>query len=210
MPSPRRTRAYPELERVLITESAIRRRVRSLGREIMAAYGDEPITVIAIINGAILFTADLLREIDNPVRLDCIRISSYRNNTKSSGRPRVIQALTLDIKDRHVLLLDDILDTGRTLSVVSKLIRKKRPASLRVCVLLDKKGRREVPFDADYVGFSIPNKFVVGYGLDFAERYRNLPCIGVLKPSLQPARLPASSPARQRPPSPAPSSATKP
>ena len=185
MPSPRRARAYPELESVLITEAAIRRRVRSLGREIMAAYGDEPITVIAIINGAILFTADLLREIDNPVRLDCIRISSYRNATKSSGRPRVIQALTLDIKDRHVLLLDDILDTGRTLSVVSKLIRKKRPASLRVCVLLDKKGRREVPFDADYVGFSIPNKFVVGYGLDFAERYRNLPCIGVLKAERQ-------------------------
>jgi hypoxanthine phosphoribosyltransferase len=185
MPSPRRVRAFPELESVLITEAAIRRRVRRLGREIMAAYGDEPITVIAIINGAILFTADLLREIDNPVRLDCIRISSYRNATKSSGRPRVVQALTLDIKDRHVLLLDDILDTGRTLALVSQLIRKKRPASLRVCVLLDKKGRREVPFDADYVGFSIPNKFVVGYGLDFAERYRNLPCIGVLKAERQ-------------------------
>ncbi len=185
MPAARRARAFPELESVLITEAQIRRRVRQMGREIMAAYAGEPITVISIINGAILFTADLLREIDNPVRLDCIRISSYRNATKSSGRPRVIQSLTLDIRDRHVLLIDDILDTGRTLALVSQLIRRKRPATLRVCVLLDKKGRREVPFDADFAGFPIPNKFVVGYGLDFAERYRNLPCIGVLKPALQ-------------------------
>jgi hypoxanthine phosphoribosyltransferase len=185
MPAARRPRSYPELESVLITEAGIRRRVRQLGREIMAVYAGEPITVIAIINGAILFVADLLREIDNPVRLDCIRISSYRNKTKSTGRPRVTHSLTLDIKDRHVLLIDDILDTGKTLALVSDLVRKLRPASLRVCVLLDKKGRREVPFDADFVGFSIPNKFVVGYGLDFAERYRNLPCIGVLKAEKQ-------------------------
>lgn len=185
MPVSRRSRAFPDLDSVLITEAEIRRRVRQLGRQIRRDYAGEPITVIAIINGAILFVADLMREIDNPMRLDCIRISSYRNKTKSSGRPRVIQSLTLDVKDRHVLLIDDILDTGKTLALVSKLIRKMRPASLRVCVLLDKKGRREVPFDADYVGFSIPNKFVVGYGLDFAERYRNLPCIGVLKAELQ-------------------------
>ena len=185
MPSPRRTRAYPELERVLITESAIRRRVRSLGREIMTAYGDEPITVIAIINGAILFTADLLREIDNPVRLDCIRVSSYGSKTKSVGAPQVIASITLDIANRDVLLVDDILDTGKTLTLVAELIRQQNPASLRSCVLLDKRSRREVPFSADFVGFDIPDKFVVGYGLDFAERYRNLPCIGVLKTRLQ-------------------------
>ncbi len=185
MPAARRSRAYPELDSVLITEAEIRRRVRQLGQQIRRDYAGEPITVIAIINGAILFVSDLMREIDNPMRLDCIRISSYRNKTKSSGRPRVIQSLTLDVRDRHVLLIDDILDTGKTLALVSRLVRKLRPASLRVCVLLDKKGRREVPFEADYVGFSIPNKFVVGYGLDFAERYRNLPCIGVLRPDLQ-------------------------
>jgi hypoxanthine phosphoribosyltransferase len=185
MPASRRSRAYPELDSVLISEAEIRRRVRQLGRQIRRDYGGEPITVIAIINGAILFVSDLMREMDNPMRLDCIRISSYRHATKSNGRPRVIQSLTLDVRDRHVLLIDDILDTGKTLAVVSKLVRRMRPASLRVCVLLDKKGRREVAFDADYVGFSIPNKFVVGYGLDFAERYRNLPCIGVLKPELQ-------------------------
>ena len=143
------------------------------------------ITVISVINGAILFTADLLRQIDNPIRLDCIRISSYRNETKSIGKPQLVQAMTLDIANRHVLLIDDILDTGKTLSLVVELIRRMNPMSLRVCVLLDKKGRREVPFEADFVGFQIPDRFVVGYGLDFAERYRNLPCIGVLKANLQ-------------------------
>jgi hypoxanthine phosphoribosyltransferase len=177
--------SHPDLESVLITEGAIRRRIKKLGAEVMVAYGSEPITVISIINGAILFTADLLRQIDNPVRLDCIRISSYRNETKSIGRPQLIHSLTLDIANRHVLLMDDILDTGKTLSLVAELIRRLNPASLKVCVLLDKKGRREVPFEADFVGFTIPDKFVVGYGLDFAERYRNLPCIGVLKPHLQ-------------------------
>ena len=143
------------------------------------------ITIVAIINGAILFTADLLREIPNPIRLDCIRVSSYRNDTKSHDKPQLVHSLTLDVANRHVLLIDDILDTGKTLSMVVGLIRKLSPASVKVCVLLDKKGRREVPFEADFVGFEIPDKFVVGYGLDFAERYRNLPCIGVLKPQLQ-------------------------
>jgi len=177
--------AHADLETILVSEQAIHRRLRKLGAEINAVYGEEEITVVAIINGAILFTADLLREIANPVRLDCIRISSYRNDTKSLGKPQLVHSLTLDIANRHVLLIDDILDTGKTLSVVVGLIRKLSPASVKVCVLLDKKGRREVPFEADFVGFEIPDKFVVGYGLDFAERYRNLPCIGVLKPQLQ-------------------------
>ena len=177
--------AHADLESILVSEQTIHRRLRKLGAEIKAAYGEEEITVVAIINGAILFTADLLREIANPVRLDCIRISSYRNDTKSLGKPQLVHSLTLDIANRHVLLIDDILDTGKTLSMVVGLIRKLSPASVKVCVLLDKKGRREVPFEADFVGFEIPDKFVVGYGLDFAERYRNLPCIGVLKPQLQ-------------------------
>src|SRR5688572_21543283 len=141
---------HPDLETVLITETAIRRRIRTLGAEIMAAYGDESITVISIINGAILFTADLLRQVNNPIRLDCIRISSYRNDTKSVGKPQLIHTLTLDVANRHVLLIDDILDTGKTLSMVVSLLRRLNPASLKVCVLLDKKGRREVPFEADF------------------------------------------------------------
>jgi hypoxanthine phosphoribosyltransferase len=177
--------AHADLETVLVSEIAIRRRLKKLGADIATLYGKEEITVVAIINGAILFTADLLREITNPVRLDCIRISSYRNETKSPGKPKLLHSLSLDLTNRHVLLIDDILDTGKTLSVVVNIIKKLSPASVRTCVLLDKKGRRQVEFTADFVGFQIPDKFVVGYGLDFAERYRNLPCIGVLKPTLQ-------------------------
>ena len=177
--------AHADLETILVTEASIKRRIRQLGLEIEKTYGEEEITVISIINGAILFTADLLRAIPNPVRLDCIRISSYRNETKSIGKPKLLHSLTLDVTNRHVLLMDDILDTGKTLSMVTNVIKKLNPASVKTCVLLDKKGRREVPFDAEFVGFEIPDKFVVGYGLDFAERYRNLPCIGVLKPDLQ-------------------------
>lgn len=173
------------LESVLVSEADIKSRLRKLGAEITALYGDQEITVVAVINGAILFTADLLRHIDNPVRLDCIRVSSYRNETKSNGKPQVLGNLSLDLANRHVLLIDDILDTGKTLSLIASMIKKLQPASVRTCVLLDKRGRREVEFEADFVGFQIPDKFVVGYGLDYAERYRNLPCIGVLKSHLQ-------------------------
>ncbi len=185
MPSVKASSIHPDLESVLVTEAKIKRRLKGLGQELKAVYGKDEFTVISIINGAILFTADLLREIDNPIRLDCIRISSYRNDTKSIGTPQLVSSLTLDIAKRHVLLIDDILDTGKTLVLVTDLIRKLKPASLRTCVLLDKQGRREVNFEADFVGFKIPDKFVVGYGLDFAERYRNLPAIGVLKSNLQ-------------------------
>jgi hypoxanthine phosphoribosyltransferase len=185
MPATAKLSAHKDLEEILVTEAAIKRRLRKLGQEISACYGDEDITVVAIINGALLFTADLLRQITSPCRVDCIRVSSYRNSTRPIAEPEVLGSLTLDLENRNVLLIDDILDTGKTLDVVVKLIRKQNPANVRTCVLLDKRGRREVPFEADFVGFQIPDRFVVGYGLDFAERYRNLPCIGVLKPQLQ-------------------------
>jgi hypoxanthine phosphoribosyltransferase len=174
-----------ELEKVLVTEAAIKRRLKKLGENISDVYGDEEITVIAVINGAILFAADLLRVIPNPIRLDCVRVSSYKNGTSSQFKPQLLHGLQLDISNRHVLLIDDILDTGKTLSAVVEVIRKQDPASVRTCVLLDKIGRREVEFSADFVGFEIPDRFVVGYGLDFAERYRNLPCIGILRAQLQ-------------------------
>ena len=186
MPKSRKPAAiHPDLAEVLLTERRIHARVKSLAREIKRAFGDREFTIVSLINGAVMFTADLMREIDNPVRLDCIRVSSYGTKTKSIGTPQIIHSLTIDIEKRHVLLIDDILDTGKTLKLVSDLILQLRPASLRTCVLLDKKARREVPIEADFVGFEIPDKFVVGYGLDFAERYRNLPDIGVLKPSKQ-------------------------
>jgi hypoxanthine phosphoribosyltransferase len=181
----RNSEQHPDLESVMFTEAQIKKRVRELAREIRKVYGGGEFTIISIINGAVMFTADLMREIDNPVRLDCVRISSYGNRTTSVGTPQIVSSLTIDIARRHVLLIDDILDTGKTITLVSGLIMKLGPASLRTCVLLDKVGRRQVPFDADFVGFKIPDKFVIGYGLDFAERYRNLPCIGVLSPRLQ-------------------------
>ncbi len=193
MATPKKSAAiHPDLAEVLYTGEQIRARVKSLAAEIKAVYGDDEFTIVSLINGAVMFTADLMREIDNPVRLDCIRVSSYGAKTKSIGTPQIIHSLTLDIAKRHVLLIDDILDTGKTFKLVSDLIRELKPASLRTCVLLDKKGRREVPFEADFVGFEIPDKFVVGYGLDFAERYRNLPGIGVLKPEKQNATAWAS------------------
>lgn len=176
---------HPDLAEVLLTEGQIRERIKTLAREIKAAYGDGEFTIISLINGAVMFTADLMREIDNPVRLDCIRVSSYGAKTKSIGTPQVIYSLTLDIKARDVLVIDDILDTGKTLKLVTELVQELKPSSCRTCVLLDKKARREVALEADFVGFEIPDKFVVGYGLDFAERYRNLPGIGVLKPEKQ-------------------------
>ena len=185
MPTRSKTsKEHPDLESVMFTEAQIKKRVRELGRELRAAYGQGEFTIVSI-NGAVMFTADLMREIDNPVRLDCIRISSYADRTKSVGTPQIVHSLTIDIAKRHVLLIDDILDTGKTITLVAGLIAKLRPASMKTCVLLDKQGRREVPFEADFVGFKIPDRFVVGYGLDFAERYRNLPCIGVLNPKLQ-------------------------
>jgi hypoxanthine phosphoribosyltransferase len=186
MPAPKKsTSLHPDLAEVLVTETQIKRRVKSLAREIKAVYGEGEFTIISLINGAVMFTSDLMREIDNPVRLDCIRVTSYGTKTKSIGTPQIIHSLTLDIANRDVLLIDDILDTGKTLKLVTQLVRDLKPASLRTCVLLDKKARREVELEADFVGFEIPDKFVVGYGLDFAERYRNLPGIGVLKPEKQ-------------------------
>ena len=178
----RRSAIHPDLASVLFTEARIKRRVRGLGREIKQVYGKGEFTIIALINGAVMFTADLMREIENPVRLDCIRVSSYGAGTKSVGAPQILADLNLDIKNRDVLIVDDILDTGKTLSRVTALAKRLKPASLRTCVLLDKKARREVTFDADFVGFEIPNEFVVGYGLDYAERYRNLRSVAVLAP----------------------------
>lgn len=170
------------LDHILVSETAIRRRVAALADQINRAYRGRDLTVIAIVNGALIFTADLLRQLRSPLRLDCIRASSYHAGTAATGKPVIIDNLKLDIAGHDVLLVDDILDTGNTLSAVRELLLAKKAKTVRTCVLLDKKARRVVPFDAEYVGFEIPNEFVVGYGLDFNERYRNIPCIGVLKP----------------------------
>ena len=174
-----------DLDTILVDEAAITARLKELGNEINTTYAGRELTVIAIINGAIIFVADLIRELNLSIQLDCIRVSSYRDEMRPMQEPEVIDKVRLDVKGVDVLLIDDILDTGKTLSRVCEIFKKMRPASLRTCVLLDKQTTRTVDFEADFVGFQIPDEFAVGYGLDFAERYRQLPCIGVLKPELQ-------------------------
>ncbi|OHE71406.1 MAG: hypoxanthine phosphoribosyltransferase [Verrucomicrobia bacterium GWC2_42_7] len=179
------------LSKILISESDIQLRLKSMGQEIIQyskSAGIDELTVISITNGSIVFTADLIRQIDLPLKLDCIRISSYQSSCSAVTEPKVIHTIRLDIQGKHILLLDDILDTGKTLRCVKDLLNALNPASLKVAVLLDKKERREVKMEADFVGFNIPNEFVVGYGLDFAEYYRNLPCIGILAKELQPQK----------------------
>jgi len=182
MPSPKGPPELKHLDHVLVTPLAIKRRIAKLGDQLNAEYATKDMMVVAIVNGALIFTADLLRQLRSPLRLDCLRASSYHTGTRAVGEPRIIDQMKLDVRGQHVLLVDDILDTGKTLAAVAGLLKMKGAASVKTCVLLDKKARRTVPFEADYVGFGIPDEFVVGYGLDFNERYRNLPCIGVLKP----------------------------
>ncbi len=176
-PVPARWRA--ELRDVLITEAQIKRRVAAMARTLVRDYAGRDLTVVALLTGTVMFLADLLRRLDIPLQLDFMGVSSYRAGTES-GRLVYTKKLRLGIQGRDVLLVDDILDTGRTLASVSARLRRLRPRSLRTCVLLDKPARRVAPVTADYVGFVIPDVFVVGYGLDFAERYRNLPFVGVL------------------------------
>ncbi len=168
-----------EVERVLIAEEQIARRVKSLAREIEQDYAGRELVVVSLLNGTVMFLADLVRHLSLPLRLDFIGVSSYGAGTES-GELVYTKELRLDVKGREVLLVDDILDTGKTLSRVTKKLRLLKPEHIRTCVLLDKKARRVEKLEADYVGFEIPDSFVVGYGLDFAERYRNLPFIGVL------------------------------
>lgn len=172
-----------DLSEVLINENQLRRRVGELARAITRDYVDRDLIVVALLTGTLVFLADLLRRLTLPLKLDFIGVSSYREGTVS--RELVFtKELRLEVKDRDVLLLDDILDTGRTLAVVQEKLRQLKPRSLRSCVLLDKPARRLQPVEVDYVGFVIPDLFVVGYGLDYAERYRNLPFVGVLKPAM--------------------------
>ena len=177
------TRWRGELGTILITEAQIDRRVRQLSRMIQRDYAERELVVVALLTGTILFLADLIRHLTLPLRLDCIGVSTYRNGSVP-GEPCFTKELGLDVEGRDVLLVDDILDTGKTLHRVVSKLRPLGPRTIRICVLLEKQARRLENVRADYVGFTVPDLFVVGYGLDFAERYRNLPFIGVLQPHL--------------------------
>ena len=172
-----------ELQRVLITDAQIARRVEVLSKQIQRDFKGRELVIVAVLNGTIMFLADLIRCLSLPLRLDFVAVSSYGLGTES-GQLVFTKELRLDVRGRDVLLVDDILDTGRTLHRVLGKIRELSPRRIKTCVLLEKADRRVEKVTADYIGFSIPDLFVVGYGLDFAERYRNLPFIGVLHPHL--------------------------
>jgi hypoxanthine phosphoribosyltransferase len=173
-----------DLERILFDETAILRRLDEIAAQISNDYRDRELTVIAVLNGSLVFMADLMRRIPLPLKLDCLSVASYHGKTEPSGEVIFKQIAPPDVQDRHILILDDILDSGHTLAAIREKLETAKPRSTRVCVLLSKKKRRARHVDADYVGFEIEDEFVVGYGLDFRERYRNLPCIGVLRKEL--------------------------
>jgi hypoxanthine phosphoribosyltransferase len=173
-----------DLARVLFDEGTILRRLDQIAEQISRDYRDRELTVIAVLNGSLMFMADLLRRIPLPLKLDCLSVASYHGKAQTSGEVIFKQVAPPDVKDRHVLLLDDILDSGHTLAAIRERLETAGPKSIRVCVLLSKKKSRARAVDADYLGFEIQDEFVVGYGLDFDERYRNLPYIGVLRKEL--------------------------
>ena len=165
---------------ILISEEAIKERLGELGAEISRDFAGETVTLICALKGAIIFAADLVRKLECGVELDFIGASSYNDESTSSGKVKLTKELDFDIQGKHILLVEDILDTGHTIAFLRRYLLDKNPASIKICCLLDKPDRRVVPAEADYTGFLIPDQFVVGYGLDYAQRYRNLPYIGVL------------------------------
>ena len=172
-----------EIERVLIADDRLARRVKTLAREVEKDFRGREMVVVSLLSGTVMFLADLIRHLNLPLRMDFIGVSSYGLGTES-GDLVFTKELRLDVRGRDVLLVDDILDTGKTLTRVMAKLKLLKPRRIRTCVLLDKAARRVENITADYVGFEIPDLFVVGYGLDFAERYRNLPFVGVLHPHI--------------------------
>ena len=175
---------HEDITEILITETEIRNKVVELGQQITHDYRDKYLLLLGTLKGAVPFIADLARAIKLPLEIDYMAISSYGNSTQSSGVVRILKDLEGPINQKHVLIVEDIVDSGLTLHYLMDVLRQRRPLSLRVCSLLDKGRERIKPVTMDYTGFQIPDRFVVGYGLDYAQRYRNLPYIGILKPAI--------------------------
>lgn len=173
---------HQDIAKVLLDAETIQAKVRDLGEQLSRDYAGKNPVLICILKGAVIFTADLARHISIPAKLDFMAISSYGGGVRTSGVVRILKDLDRSIEGEHVIIVEDIVDSGLTLTYLLDNLQSRQPASLRTCVLLDKPGQRQVPLKADYVGFEIPDEFVVGYGLDYAENYRHLPYIGVLKP----------------------------
>ena len=175
---------HEDIEEILISEDQLRAKISELGQQITREYRDKNLLLLGTLKGAVPFIADLARAILLPLEIDYMAIASYGNSTVSSGVVRIIKDLEGPIEQKHVLIIEDIIDSGLTLSYLIDLLRQRNPLSLRICTLLNKERVRTKTIDVDYVGYRIPDKFVVGYGLDYAQRYRNLPYIGILKPSV--------------------------
>lgn len=165
---------------ILVGEQELKERVQELGRQITDDYRGKNLVMIGILKGAVLFLSDLIKEIKLPLVIDFMAVSSYGSSTKSSGVVRILKDLDEEIEGKDVLIVEDIVDTGLTLHYLVDNLKSRKPASLKICCCLDKPSRRAIPVKVDYVGFSIPDEFVVGYGLDYGEKYRNLPYIGIL------------------------------
>ena len=180
-------RSLPRLEaslsEVLISDRAIQKRVHELGAQITRDYADKNPYLVVVLNGAFLFVADLVRAIDLPLEVGFMAVSSYGDSTHSTGSVRIVKDLQKDIYNRDVLLVEDIVDTGLTISYLREMLMGRKPASIATVSLLSKPEARKVQVPVEYCGFEIPNKFVIGYGLDYQQKYRNLPCIGVMDPS---------------------------
>ena len=173
-----------DMESILLTEEELRSRIREMGAEITADYAGKAPLFVGVLKGSFVFMADLIRSVDLPCSMDFMVVSSYGKGTKTTGAVKILKDLSQDIEGRDVVIVEDILDTGVTLNYLSHYLRSRNPASVTIATLLDKPERRQADVQARYVGFTVPDAFVVGYGLDYAEEYRNLPYIGILKPSV--------------------------
>jgi len=174
-----------DIAEVLVSEDQIRAKVAELGAQLTADYAGRPLTLVSVLKGSLPFMADLMRAISIPLTIDLMEVSSYGGAvTETSGLVRILKDLSASIEGKDVVIVEDIIDTGLTLNYLMRYLRGKNPGSLKICALLDKPARRLVEIDIDYRGFSIPDRFVIGYGLDYGEAYRNLPFIGVLKPEV--------------------------
>lgn len=171
-----------DVGRILIDEQTLMRRIDEMGEQITRDYQGKDLVVVGILKGSVLFLADLIKRIRLPLVMDFMAVSSYGSSTHSSGVVRIIKDLDEEIEGKDVLIVEDIIDTGLTLNYLTELLMSRNPRSLKICCCLDKPSRRKVPVRVDYIGFSIPDAFVVGYGLDYAEKYRNLPYICILDP----------------------------
>lgn len=175
---------HQDIERVLYDQEAIARVTKKLGAQLTKDYAGKNPLVICVLKGAMLFMADLVRQIDTHLEMDFLDVSSYQGGTKSTGEVKIIKDLDIPLKNRDVLIVEDIIDTGRTLNYLVNLFKYRKAKSVKICTLLDKPETRVLPVHSDYVGYTVPNAFLVGYGLDYEENYRNLPYVGILKSSV--------------------------